>query len=51
MPGKTPEQITLLMGTANVTEFTKCFYANFGNVFDTVEMEQAELGLDFRKGY
>jgi len=45
--GKTPEQITLLMGTNNVTEFTKCFYANFGNVFDTIEMEQAEQGLDF----
>ena len=45
--GKTPEQITLLMGTANVTAFTKCFYANFGNIFDTVEMEQAEKGLDF----
>lgn len=45
--GKTPEQITLLMGTNNITMFTKCFYSNFGQVFDTIEMEQAALGLDF----
>lgn len=45
--GKTPEQITLLMGTANVTSFTKCFYANFGSIFDTIEMEQANAAVDF----
>ena len=45
--GKTPEQITLLMGTNNVTAFTKCFYANFGQIFDAVEMEQANGAVDF----
>ena len=45
--GKTPEQITLLMGGNSVTSFTKCFYANFGQVFDIVEMEQANNSVDF----
>jgi hypothetical protein len=39
--GKSPEQITLLMGGKDISKFTKVFYANFGFVFDQVELEQA----------
>jgi len=45
--GKSPEQITLLMGGTDISKFTKVFYANFGFIFDMVEQEQAVAGLDF----
>jgi len=45
--GKTPEQITILMGSSDVTKFTKVFYANYGNVFDTIELQQANNSVDF----
>ena len=45
--GKSPEQITLLMGGNDISKETKVLYANFGFIFDKIEMEQAEIGFDF----
>jgi len=45
--GKTPEQITMIIGGDQVTKFTKVFWANYGQVFDYVEMEEAKKGEDF----
>lgn len=40
--GKTPEQIMALIGGNQVSQFTKVFYANFGFIFDSIELEQTE---------
>ena len=45
--GKTPEDIRLIVSGNDVTKFTKVFYANFGQVFDAIELEQANSGMDF----
>ncbi|MFM6993726.1 MAG: hypothetical protein ACKOWO_01270 [Sediminibacterium sp.] len=45
--GKTPEQINAIIAGNQVTSFTKVFWANYGQIFDAVEMEQAENNIDF----
>jgi len=39
--GKSPDEIKLIVTGTDVTTFTKVFYANFGQVFDQIELEQA----------
>ena len=46
--GKSDEEIRILITSPGiVSQRTKVFYANFGIVFDSVEMAQAESGVDF----
>jgi hypothetical protein len=45
--GKTPEQIMAVIGGNQVSQFTKVFWANYGFIFDSVELEQAELNVNF----
>lgn len=45
--GKTPEQIAMIVGGNTVSKFTKVFWANFGVIFDELELEQAENGVNF----
>ena len=45
--GKTPEQIMAIIGGNLVSQFTKVFWANYGQVFDAVELEQAENEVNF----
>lgn len=39
--GKSPDEIKMVVTGTDITTFTKVFYANFGQVFDQVELEQA----------
>ena len=46
--GKTPEQITMVVNSVDlVSEFTKVFWANFGYIFDMLELESLSSGIDF----
>lgn len=46
--GKTPEQVAVAMTTPNlVPNEIKVFWANFSYIFDVIELEQAELNVDF----
>ena len=41
--GKSPEQVTLIIGSSEVTEFTKVLWSNSGYIFDQLEMENPEF--------
>jgi len=46
--GKSPEQIATIIATDNLVPYqTKVFWANFGSIFDFVELEQSATGKDF----
>lgn len=46
--GKTTDQINAIVtATGMVTEFTKVFWANFGFIFDLIELDQIALKIDF----
>lgn len=45
--GKSPEDIRLIISGTDVSKFTKVFYANFGQIFDEIELEQSKAGVDF----
>lgn len=46
--GKTPEQIATIIGSSDlVPMFTKVFWANYGYIFDMIELEYSEKGADF----
>ena len=46
--GKTPEQIAAIIATTDLVPYeTKVFWANFGYIFDVVDLEQSAKGLDF----
>lgn len=46
--GKTPEQIAAIIASGNLVPYpTKVFWANFSYIFDLIELEQSNAGIDF----
>lgn len=45
--GKSPEQIAVIIASNLVPLNTKVFWANFSYIFDLIELEQSEKGVDF----
>jgi hypothetical protein len=47
--GKSPDQIAIIIAGNLVPLETKIFWANFSYIFDLIELEQSQLGVDFFK--
>lgn len=46
--GKTPEQISTIVASIDLVPYeTKVFWANFSYIFDMIELEQVDNGVDF----